>query len=120
MTANRHLAILCAITLVVVVAAGFATLQRRALTIDPPPAARMFHNLAERFGDIAEVTVARAVEGAMVGVNARLSKLSEQVSSIEATLAAGEAKPQGTFRAVGALGTLSESFGLSKPQRSQR
>ena len=41
MTANRHLAILCAITLVVVVAAGFATLQRRALTVDPPPAARM-------------------------------------------------------------------------------
>ena len=30
MTANRHLAILCAITLGVVVAAGFATLQRRA------------------------------------------------------------------------------------------
>ena len=39
MTANRHLAILCAITLVVVVAAGLATLQRRALTVDPPAAA---------------------------------------------------------------------------------
>ncbi|MEC8676585.1 MAG: DUF4340 domain-containing protein [Pseudomonadota bacterium] len=71
MTANRHLAILCAITLVVVVAAGFATLQRRALTVDPPPAARMFPNLAERFGDIAEVTVARATDHAFKTVTMR-------------------------------------------------
>ena len=71
MTANRHLAILCAITLVVVVAAGFATLQRRALTVDASPAARMFPNLAERFGDIAEVTVARATDHAFKTVTMR-------------------------------------------------
>ena len=70
MTANRHLAILCAITLVVVVAAGFATLQRRALTVDPPPAARMFPNLAERFADPADPVevghVARSYDSCLV------------------------------------------------------
>ena len=71
MTANRHLAILCALTVVVVVAAGLATLQRRALSVDAPPAARMFPNLAERFSDIAEVKVARAAGHAFKTVTMR-------------------------------------------------
>ncbi|MEE3105624.1 MAG: hypothetical protein VX345_01275, partial [Pseudomonadota bacterium] len=71
MTANRPLAILCAITLGVVVAAGFATLQRRALTVDPPPAARMCPTLPDGFGDSAAVTGARATDHAFKTVTMR-------------------------------------------------